>query len=174
LIAEAEASVADWPTDWPIDETDDRPGAAQLLFYHYADSAQFGRLGDLFGRITASPRSDHQRRFGTLAGLDTLAALHFAAWASDPVRARALLERVPQKATIRANSIWHAAWAAVHLAEGNRSRAAGEARTARRLLRRFGLRSGGDRAEQRWIETVLSRSEAPIVGPIEPAEQAVA
>jgi hypothetical protein len=160
LVAAAEAIAATWPTFRPIEDADDRVGAAQILFYRYADRGEYSRLGDLLARITAAPRSPYQQRFGTLALFDVLFALQLAAWAGQPRHARAILESVPAKATVRVNSFWHAAWAAVHLAEGSRERAAEEARRALKLLERFGLRSGADQAEQQWVQRLLDQATA--------------
>ena len=161
VVAAAEATAATWPLFRPIGDADDRFGAAQILVYRYADRGEFGRLEELLARITAAPRSPYQRRFATLALFDVLFALQLAAWSGQPRHARAILESVPAKATIRVNSVWHAAWAAVHLAEGSRQRAAEEAQRALKLLERFGLRSGADQAEHGWVKTILDEATSP-------------
>ena len=162
--ADAEQVVAAWdlrsPTDRPLDV---ELTATMLLYYRHTHTGNHARVRALLDPIADAPRTEGQTRHGLLAGPDTVLAAHLALRDGDAPRARALLERVPPRAFVRANSLWHGAWAALHLAEGHREEAAREVRQAIKLLRRMGLRCGADRTEDAWLQEILARAAQAVV-----------
>ena len=163
LVAEAEAEVdALTQPDAPIPPLG--PAVAHwarlLLFYRYTGTGDNASIDLRLRPFAALPRAVRSDQIGSSDTIDLLLATHLALPHGDDAAAEVLIDRVPPTSPEQTGSLVPGAEAAHALAAGQPAASAISAREALHRLDRFGLNSGADATERRWLHDILARTHS--------------